>query len=168
MHRAQLFRERSFILAARDRHRFEAHLHRELNSEMSESADPEYSDNLAGSRAAVPQCIECCHASTHEWGTIDGGKILRHRRKRFRWRDHIFGITAIERNAGGQQRHLASKEITAPAWIAVSAMSSMPTDANSLTRFPFRHARPNGVNDSDYFMSGHSWVLDTRPGSIFD
>src|SRR6266480_2728948 len=71
MNRAQFFGEGFLVLSARDRHCFKAHLHGELYAKMTKSTDPEYSNNIARSRTAVPKRIERSHAGAHERGTID-------------------------------------------------------------------------------------------------
>src|SRR5947207_1312616 len=138
MDRAQLFRQRPLVLAARDRHRFETHLRGKLNTEMTKSADPEHSNKITTARAAVAQRIKRRDTGAHEWRAFDRRQIFRHQRQRRRGSEHILGVTAVERNPGSEQSHLAGKEIAPPARIAVSAMSSVPAHANSLTRFPSR------------------------------
>ncbi len=165
MHRSQLFRERFLIFPARDRHGLETHLGRELDAEMTKTADPEDRDQIARSRAAVAQRIECGDAGAHERRALDRRQIFRHERERRRRRDHVFRVTAVERNPGREQRDLTGKEITAPARIAMSAMPGMPADANSLPRFPFVNARSDRVDQSDDFMSGNARVLNPRPQS---
>src|SRR5437879_3225710 len=163
MERAELLRERSFVLPARDRHCFKPHFGSELNAKMTESTDPEHADDIARSRAAVAKRVERRDPGAHERRAFHRRQIFRHQRQRSRRGCHVFGVTAVEGNPGRQQRYLTGEEIAAPAGITMSAMSSVPADANSLTRFPFRDARPNGVNDSDDLMSGNSLILNARP-----
>src|SRR5438309_11985186 len=135
---------------------------------MTESTDSEHADNIARSRATVAKRVERRDPGAHERRAFDRRQIVGHQRQRGRGSCHVFGVTAIERNPGSQQGHLTGKEIAAPARITMSAMSSMPADANSLTRFPLRHVRPDGVNNSNHFMTRYSRVLNARPRPIFD
>src|SRR2546423_10856924 len=168
MPRTELFRQRLLVLSARDRHRIKSHLGRELNTEMTKSADPKHADKITGSRAAVTQCVECCDSRAHKWRALNWVQIVRHKRERFRGCDHVFGITAIERDSGREQFHLAGKEIAAPTRIAMSAMRSVPSNARPLPRFPIRNVGPDSINHADHLMAGNSRILDPGPESIFD
>src|SRR5205823_9820098 len=160
MPRTELFRQRLLVLSARDRHRVKPHLRRELNTEMTKPADPKYADEITGSRAAVTQCVERCDSRAHQWRGLNGVQIVRHRRERFRRCDHVFGITAIERDSRRKQFHLAGKEIAAPTRIAMSAMRSVPPNAHPLPRFPIRNVAPDGINHADHLMAGNPRILD--------
>src|SRR5438874_11791256 len=168
MPRTEVFRQRLLVLSARDRHRVKPHLRRELNTEMTQSADPKYADKITGSRAAVTQRVERCDSCAHQWRPLNGVQIVRHRREGFRRCEHVFGISAIERDSSREQFHLAGKEIAAPTGIAMSAMRSVPSNARPLPRFPIRNVGPDSINHADHLMAGNSRILDPGPESIFD
>ena len=80
----------------------------------------------------------------------------------------MFGVTAIERNSGREQRYISRKEIAAPAMVAVSAVSTMPANPNPLTILPWLHSFTDKIDNSDDFMSRHTRILNTWPRSILD
>src|SRR5437763_17205887 len=102
MPRTELFRQRLLVLSARDRHRVKPHLRRELNTEMSKSADPKYADKLTGSRAAVTQCVERCDSGAHDWLALNCGYMVRDGREGLRRCDHVYSIAALARHSQHQ------------------------------------------------------------------
>jgi hypothetical protein len=64
--RAQLLRERLFVVAAVDRDRFKPHLSRVLNTEMAQSTDTVNCDNVSGPSTSVSQRVINRPAGTHE------------------------------------------------------------------------------------------------------
>src|SRR5438093_9323278 len=168
MVRAELFRERTFVFSARDRYRIESHPGCELHAEMTESADPQHCNDIAAFCAAVSERIESRHARAHQRRTIHSREFVRHTRQRFPGRDHVFGITAVERDAGRQQRDFACKELALPAVIAIAAVAAVPANPDALASLPWLHAFAHSVNNSNHLVSRHTWILNTRPESFFD
>jgi hypothetical protein len=135
---------------------------------MTKSANPEHSNHIAASRAAISQGIESCNARAHQRRTVDGREFLRHKRQRLSRRNHVFPVAAIERNSRGEQGHGAGKKLAAPAVIAITAVATVPANSDALASFPRLHPFADGINDTNYFMSRYTRILDTGPESFFD
>lgn len=45
----------------------------------------------------------------------------------------------------------------------MAAMAAMPSDADALSRPPFRHVAANRINDAGNLVARHARVLDPRP-----
>src|SRR5437588_8552059 len=89
-------------------------------------------------------------------------------RQRLSRRGHVFRVTAIVGNSSREQSDLAGEEITAPAVVAIAAMSTVPADADSLAGGPFRDRGTDRIDNSDDFMSRYSRILNPRPRPLFD
>jgi hypothetical protein len=83
-------------------------------------------------------------------------------------RNHVFTVAAIEGNPRGEQRHGTGKKLAAPAVIAITAVATVPANANALASFPWLYPLTHGINDANYFMSRHTRIFDTRPKPVFD
>jgi hypothetical protein len=62
---------------------------------------------------------------------------------------------------------LAENEIAATAWIAVVAMTAMPSEANALADFEDGDVRRDGIENTRDFMAGHAWVGDSGEKAFF-
>ena len=165
---AEFFGECFLVLSACNRHGVESHPCCELHAEMTESANPEHTDHIAASRAAVSQRVEGRYARAHQRRAVDGREFVRHKRQRFCRRNHVFGVAAIERNSRGEQGHSAGKKLAAPAVIAITAVATVPANADALASFPRLHPLAHAINDTNDFMSRHTRILNTWPKSFFD
>src|SRR5262249_2859667 len=140
----------------------------ELHTEMTESANPKHSDNIASGCAAVSQRVESRYARTHQRCAVDRRELVRHNGQRLSWSNHVLSVAAIERNSRGEQVHSARKEFATPAVIAVTAVATVPANADALTRFPRLYPLAQGINGTNDFMARHTRILDTGPESFFD
>ena len=52
--------------------------------------------------------------------------------------------------------------------IAITAVATVPADADALPSFPWLHPLAHAINDTNDFMSRHTRILDTWPKSFFD
>jgi hypothetical protein len=52
--------------------------------------------------------------------------------------------------------------------IAITAISTVPANADALASFPRLHPLAHGINDAYYFMSRHARILNTWPETFFD
>jgi hypothetical protein len=84
------------------------------------------------------------------------------------WRNHVFAVPAIERNSRGEQSLSAGKKFAAPAMITITAISTVPANADALASFPRLHPLAHGINDTYYFVSRHARILNTWPETFFD
>ena len=96
MMRAEFFGEYFLVFSARDGDGFESHPGCVLHAEMTESADPEHCHDIAASRAAVSQRVESRHARAHQRRAVHCRELVRHKRQRFRRRNHVFGVATVE------------------------------------------------------------------------
>jgi len=135
---------------------------------MAKPAESENSHQVTATPSAISQRVEGRDARAHQRRGIGGGQTLRHGCDRDCWRDHVFCVTAIERNACDLQRHLATEEVTIAASIAEAAMTAMPADADALACFPLAETRPDGIHDANDFVAGNPRVLQTWPKAVFD
>src|ERR1051326_2662799 len=101
-------------------------------------------------------------------GSVGGRQVIGHQGNGDSRRDHVFGITAVERNACDLERDLAAKEIAAPASIAIPAVPTMPADTDALTFFPLRDTCADCIHNANDFVAGNSWKLHTWPVTFFD
>src|SRR5882762_9089506 len=120
-------------------------------------------DQISWPRSAVSQCIECCDARAKQRPCVYRGKFAGNQRKRSRGGDHVVRVTSVAGQTRDLSRLAARHEITAAAGVAISAMSAVPADPNSLPHFPPGNARAHGVDDSRDLMSGDARVLNPRP-----
>src|SRR6202040_2499612 len=102
----------------------------------TEAAQPQHAHSFAAARAAVPQRVVSGDARAHQRSSLYGRQILRHRGQRNGGSHHVIRVTAIEGDARDLEGHLAAEEITAPARIAIAAMTAVPADAHALAGFP--------------------------------
>jgi hypothetical protein len=130
---------------------------------MTEPANPEDRDDVATSRAAVSKRVEGRYARAHQRRSVNGGEFIRHKRQRFRWRDHIFSVAAVERNARRQQFDFARKKLAAPAMIAIPTVPAMPTNADALAFLPRLNSFTDSVDDANHFVSRHARILKAGP-----
>src|ERR1051325_11142477 len=112
---------------------------------MTESANAEHSNYIATSRTAVSQRVEGRHTSAHQRCAINCREFIRHTRQRLSRSNHVFGVTTIERNSGGEQCLGARKKLAAPAVVAIAAVTTVPANADALTGFPRLHAVAHGI-----------------------
>jgi hypothetical protein len=135
---------------------------------MAESANPEDGNHIATSRTAVSQRVESRYARAHQRRAVNDRELLGHKRQRFSRRNHVFAVAAIERNPRDEQRHSAGKKLASPALITITAVATVPANADALASFPRLHAFADSVNDTNDFMSRNSRILNTWPMSFFD
>src|SRR4030095_4280581 len=108
------------------------------------------------------------HAGAHQRCAVDSREFGRHSRQSLSRRNQIFGVTAIERNSRGEQGHSAGKKLAAPAVIAITAVASVPANADALTSFPRLYPLAHVINDTQAFMPRHTRILNTWPESFLD
>ncbi len=133
---------------------------------MSEPADADDGDQIAGPRAAVAKTVEGGDAGAHERRRFDRRKFLGHQSQSADGREHVFGVAAIARDAGDVGGSLAGEELAAAAVVAIAAESAVPADADALSGFPSRDAGTNRIDHADDFVSGNAWILDTGEEAV--
>jgi hypothetical protein len=52
--------------------------------------------------------------------------------------------------------------------VAITAVATVPANANALPIFPWLHPFAHAINDTNYLVSRHARILDTRRESFFD
>jgi hypothetical protein len=91
---------------------------------------------------------------------------MRGARQRSGRSDHVFGVTAVVRDTGDLEGDLTGNKVTAATRIAVTTVTAVPADSDSLAFCPSNNAWANSVNDSGDFMSRDPRVLNARPQSV--
>ena len=97
---AELFGERGFVLAAGDGDGLVAHARGVLHAEMAEAAEAEDRDEVARAGAAVAEGVEGGEAGAEDRGGFGGGELGGDLRDRGGGGDHVFGVAAVEGEAG--------------------------------------------------------------------
>ena len=98
---------------------------------MTEPAQAQHGNDVAGVGAAVAQRVERREAG-HIRGAPRWGKIRRHLRHRAH-RATMLGVAAVVGETGDLTGH-AGEEVPAAAVVTLSAISTIPANAHSLTR----------------------------------
>src|SRR6185503_13642888 len=165
--RAELARERLFVVAAIDRHRLKSHSPRVLNSEMAQSADAVNRDYISRPSTGVAQRVVNRNTGAHEWSGFLRRNFVRDRRKGNGRCNHVLRIATIEI----EPSHLAIDthcEVAAAARIAHEAVITMPTNTNTLAHGPCGDVVADGIDASGDFVPRHTRILESRPDTVFD
>src|SRR5262249_38173939 len=93
--------------------------------------------------------------------------FVRNRRDCVRRCNHVLGIATIEIDAGNFAIDTHC-EVSATTLLAHEAVSTMPTDTDALAHSPCSHVVTERIDASSDLMSGHTWILKSRPDSVFD
>src|SRR5207302_9339175 len=101
------------------------------NPGMPSPADTLHRDDVARERARIAQRVEHRNARAHERTGLLRRQFIRNRRHRFGGRNHVFGVTAVEIDAGDFAIR-AHAEISATAFVANKIVSAVPADTNAL------------------------------------
>jgi hypothetical protein len=86
-------------------------------------------------------------------------------RERLDRRDHVGRVTAVVGDSGDLQKSAIDK-IAAAAWIALEAISAVPSDADAIADFPIARIFAECLDDSGDFMSRRARIGDARPGAF--
>ena len=164
--RAEFSGQRCFVPTATDRNGTKAHLARVLNTQVTQPADALNSYQVAPTRSGIAQRVVNSDACAKQRGSLVGRQVIGNRGHGLGGRDHVFGVTAIEAEAGDLAK-LAKKEVATAAGIAFEAVSAMPTYAHTLARLPVGYVRSNRVDAPGDLMPRHARILDSRPESFF-
>src|ERR1051325_718005 len=130
MMRAQLLRERLFVIAAVDRNSLKTHLSRVLNNEMAYPTDTVNCDYISSTSAGVSQSVVNRHTSTHERPGLFRRNFIRNCRESSRGRNHVLRVSTIEIDA----RNFAIDahcEVTTTTLLTHKIMATMPTNTNT-------------------------------------
>src|SRR5271163_4041541 len=163
--RAQLRRQLLLVLPAADRDYVVTEFRRPLNPEMAESSYPLDSDEITGAGAAVPQRVEGRDAGAHQ-----GSGFFRPQRagdmgERLDRRDHVGRVAAVVADAWDLQKS-AIDIIAAAAWIALEAISAVPSEADAIADSPIARIFAERLDDAGDFMSGRARIGDARPRAV--
>jgi hypothetical protein len=52
--------------------------------------------------------------------------------------------------------------------VAIAAVAAVPANTHALASFPRFHSFAHGIDNSNDFVSRHTWIFNTRPVSFFD
>ena len=89
-----------------------------------------------------------------EWRRgIGSGEIVKHGRNNLLASNGVFGVSAIDRD-GGSHPVAAVNEIAAAVGITTEAMSAISADVVTLSEFPQRNVRTDGINSSEISCPG--------------
>jgi hypothetical protein len=86
-------------------------------------------------------------------------------RQRFHRRDHVFLISAVERDAADLSVR-AIHEIPATAGKTSPVLPAMPTDSNALALPPLLDARAEFIDYAGHLVAWDAWVRDSRQKAL--
>src|SRR5271163_1616469 len=86
-------------------------------------------------------------------------------RERLDRRYHVRGVAAVVGDAGDLQKSAIDK-IAAAAWIALEAISAVPSDADAIADFPITHFFAERLDHAGDFMSGRARIGDAGPCAL--
>ena len=129
--RSKLFGERSFVLSASDGDGAIAGLGGVLNGKVTESADAEDGDSVAGAGAAVAQGVEGGDAGAEQRRGVRVGEVVGDEGEGVGRGDDVVGVAAVEVDAG-DGLIFAEDEVAAAAGRAVVAVAAVPAQADAL------------------------------------
>ena len=164
--RAKFFREHGIFSAASNCRHSIAKLIRELHSQVPQPANSLHRDEIAGTRTAVPQRIECSDPGAQQRSSFRRIESIGNARYSLDWRDHIFLIATVEIKSS-DCAFLAVRKIAGAAGRAGIVLSAMPANANAISLFPGGHTRTDLINYAGDFVTRHARKLETRPESVF-
>src|SRR4051794_19337601 len=133
---------------------------------MTQPANPLHRDHIPCDSSGVAQRIENRDAGAHQWGRVRGRQVLGYRGNRFRARNHVFAITAIDSDSRDDAT-FAKHKISAATGVAYKTVSAMPSHADPLSGFPVAYVRANYVDSSRDFVPGNSRKFNPRPETFF-
>jgi hypothetical protein len=134
---------------------------------MTQAANALHGDEIAGARSRVTQRVEYRNSGTEQRRSLVGCQIVGNSGNRFCRGDHVFRVTTIEAD-GGNLLELAEDEIAPAAWVALKAVSAMPSHSDPLAGLPKRDIAAHGIDAPGNFMSRNARILKSRPESFFD
>ena len=86
-------------------------------------------------------------------------------RERLDRRDHVGRVAAVVADAGNLKESAIDK-IAAAAWIALEAVSAVPSDADAIADFPIASIFAERLDDAGDFMARRAWIGDARPCAL--
>src|SRR6202042_25540 len=102
------------------------------------AANAEDRDKVAGSEPAVAQGVERGNARAQQGCSLCGRQFVRHRGQRLERHDRVVRIAAVIRDSRDLPGR-AGDEIASAAGPAMTAVTAIPADADTLTRLPLGH-----------------------------
>src|SRR5262245_51888919 len=102
---------------------------------MSQPAQSEHRDDIARTRAGISQRVESRDPRAQQRRRVNGRQVIWKSRHRVGGGNHAFAVTAVEADASDLLR-LAREQVSAPAGVAPSAVSAVPSDTDTLAGRP--------------------------------
>src|SRR5207244_3401703 len=136
--RSELLCERSVFGPTTDSRNLVTEFVRELNAQMTKSADTLDSDEVAGGCTAVAQRVEHSDAGAEQWRRLGITQTFRYRHNSLHRSHHILLVSPVVADARNFQV-LAVAKISSLARSAGPIVSAMPTHTDTLSLLPVRH-----------------------------
>jgi hypothetical protein len=102
---------------------------------MSQAANTLNGDQVPCSCSGIAQGVEDGDASTKQRRGFVSWQIVRHSGNGLCGDNDVFGVASIEVDRRNLFE-LAENKVAPPAWVALKAMSTVPTNADTLTGLP--------------------------------
>src|SRR5271170_3928100 len=145
--RAELLRQLGAVVAPVDRNDLKAHAARVLHAEVTQSADAEHRDEVAGARRRIAQRAERGESGAQQGRSGNGREILWHSDQAAGLGDHYLGVAAVVLHASVALIH-AVHEVAIAAVFTVAAAAAEEADADALTNDPAFDAFADHVDAS--------------------
>jgi hypothetical protein len=134
---------------------------------VTQSTDALDGDQITGAGVGVAQGIEDGDAGAQKRGGLGGVESVGDVGDRFRRRDGVLGVSAVE----GDARDLGvftGDEVPFAARLAIETMATVPADADALALSPGGHTFADRVDTPDDFVAWNPRILDPGVGPLFD
>src|SRR5262245_41159314 len=112
---------------------------------MAQPAESEHRDDIAWTRAGISQRVESGDPRAQQRGRVNGRQVIWKSRYGADWGNHVFAVTAVEANAS-DLLGLAREQVSAPAGVAPSAVSAVPSDTDTLAVRPADDTFASSIN----------------------
>ena len=160
--RSEFLCERRIFGPAPDRRDLVAKLVRELNSEVTQTADALHRNQVAGKRTAVPQRVEGGNSGAEQRRRFDVAQTFRYRRQRLDRSHHVLLVSAVIADARNFQVPAIAK-ISAPARETRAVLAAVPADTDALSLLPRGNTGTQFIDDARDFVSWNAGILNAGP-----
>jgi hypothetical protein len=142
-----------------------SHAPGELDSEMPQTADALYGDEIARAQPGVPERVIRCDPRTEERRCVCRRYSVRNRGESSRFHDYDFGISAIGCDTRNDQV-LAVNKISSSTRFTITAFTSKPSNSYALPGLPAANTCPERFDVTGNLVSGNPGIPYPRKGSL--
>src|SRR5208282_2151664 len=149
-----------------DRRHLITKLVRELNSQMTQTADTLHRNKVAGESTAVPQRVVGGNSGAEQRCRVGVTESFRYRRQCLNRSHHVLLVSAVIADARNFQIPAIAK-VSAPALATRVVLAAVPADTDALPLLPGGNTRAYFIDDACNFVSRNTGILDSWPSAFF-